>query len=252
VVPSHAFRHTCRRLHEAGAEVEILAWGTKGLEPGSGALLGRAVAEELPGSAACVISGPSFAGDVARGLPTALTAASHDAAAAGKVARWLRSERLRIYTSDDPEGVQLGGAIKNVIAIAAGVCDGLALGASARAALITRGLAELQRLGVALGGRPETFMGLAGVGDLMLTCTDDQSRNRRLGLGIGRGGALGSVLADLGQEAEGVGTVRELHAMASRLDVEMPITETVYRVLHEGLAARDAVRELLSREPKAE
>jgi glycerol-3-phosphate dehydrogenase (NAD(P)+) len=164
----------------------------------------------------------------------------------------LRNDRVRVYTSDDVAGVQLGGAIKNVIAIAAGISDGLGFGANARAALITRGLAELARLGVALGGRAETFMGLAGAGDLILTCTDNTSRNRRVGLGLGQGRKLKDVVAEVGQEAEGVATARELYALARKTDVEMPITEQVYRVLYEGLSPQAAVEALLKRDPRPE
>jgi len=254
-VPSHAFRATLARLRDfgVGSDDRIVAWGTKGLEPGSGKLL-ESVAREVLGEAARVglVSGPTFAREVARGLPTAITAVSRDAAVAESIAGWLRNERVRVYTNDDVTGVQLGGAIKNVMAIAAGISDGLGFGANARAALITRGLAELSRLGVALGGRAETFMGLTGVGDLILTCTDDQSRNRRVGLALGAGRTLEQALGDLAQEAEGVNTARELYRLAGTKAVEMPITEQVYRVLYEDLAAAQAVEALLSREPKKE
>jgi glycerol-3-phosphate dehydrogenase (NAD(P)+) len=181
-----------------------------------------------------------------------MTAASDNVKVAEAVAAWLRNERVRVYTSRDVAGVQLGGAIKNVMAIAAGISDGLGFGANARAALITRGLAELTRLGVAMGGQKETFMGLAGAGDLILTCTDNASRNRRVGLALGQGRQLPEILADLGQEAEGVATARELYQLAGHLNVDMPITEQVYRVLYEKLAPQDAVEALLRREPRAE
>jgi glycerol-3-phosphate dehydrogenase (NAD(P)+) len=168
------------------------------------------------------------------------------------VASWLRNERVRVYTSRDVAGVQLGGAIKNVMAIAAGISDGLGFGANARAALITRGLAELTRLGVAMGGQKETFMGLTGAGDLILTCTDNASRNRRVGLALGQGKKLPDILSGLGQEAEGVATARELYQLAKRLNVEMPITMQVYRVLYEHLSPQAAVEALLSREPRQE
>ena len=252
-VPSHAFRATLEAMQPHLAPEAIVAWATKGLEPGSGKLLSAVVVEVLgAGTAHGVISGPSFAVEVARGLPTALTVAAPRAEVAEAIAGWLRDDHMRVYTSQDVAGVQLGGAIKNVIAIAAGISDGLGFGANARAALITRGLAEITRLGVAMGGRPETFMGLAGAGDLILTCTDNTSRNRRLGLGIGQGRSPGAVLAELGQEAEGFATAREVHALAGRVRVEMPICEQVYRVLYEGLAPQAAVEALLRREPKAE
>lgn len=252
-VPSHAFRAVLAAMQPYLSADAIVAWATKGLEPGSGLLLSQVAAEVLGGTGELgVISGPTFAQEVARGLPTALTVAAEREATAQRIAGWLRNERVRVYTSTDMAGVQLGGAIKNVIAIAAGISDGLGFGANARAALITRGLAELTRLGVAMGGKPETFMGLAGAGDLILTCTDDTSRNRRLGLGIGRGRPLAEVLAEIGQTVEGVATARELYQLACRRRIEMPITEQVYRVLYEGVSPQEAVEALLRREPKAE
>jgi len=252
-VPSHAFRATVAALTPQLTSQSTLAWATKGLEPGSGKLLSEVVREVAHGVTRFgVASGPTFAGEVARGLPSALCVASDTPEAAEAIAAWLRNERVRVYTSDDVAGVQLGGAIKNVIAIAAGISDGLGFGANARAALITRGLAELTRLGIALGGRRETFMGLAGVGDLVLTCTDNASRNRRVGLGLGQGRALNEVLADIGQEAEGVATARELYQLAQRLNVDMPITEQVYRVLYDERPAQAAVEALLKREPRQE
>lgn len=252
-VPSHAFRATLRALKPHVTADTVLAWATKGLEPGSGKLLSDAVAEELPGlRAAGVVSGPTFAREVALHLPTALTVAAATPAVAERIAGWLRNQRIRVYTSTDVAGVQLGGAIKNVMAIAAGISDGLGFGANARAALITRGLAELTRLGTALGGRAETFMGLTGAGDLILTCTDNASRNRRLGIGLGQGRKLSDVLAGLGQEVEGVATAREVYQRARARGIDMPITEQVYRVLYEGLAPQAAVEALLKREPKPE
>ena len=199
-----------------------------------------------------MVSGPRFAREVALDLPTALTVASSDTTVAERIVQWLRNERVRVYTSTDVTGVQLGGAIKNVIAIAAGISDGLGFGANARAALITRGLAELTRLGLALGGRAETFMGLTGAGDLILTCTDNASRNRRLGLALGQGGRLPDILRDIGQEVEGVATAREVYALAKARQVELPITEQVYRVLYENLSPQAAVEALLRREPRPE
>ncbi len=252
-VPSHAFRATIRNLNPHLPAKAILAWATKGLEPGSGKLLSRVAAEELNGKCArAVVSGPTFAREVALNMPTALTVAADNEKAAQEVASWLRNERVRVYTSRDVAGVQLGGAIKNVMAIAAGISDGLGFGANARAALITRGLAELTRLGVAMGGQKETFMGLAGAGDLILTCTDNTSRNRRVGLALGQGRKLPEILTELGQEAEGVATARELYQLAGKLNVDMPITEQVYRVLYENLPPQAAVEALLKREPRQE
>jgi glycerol-3-phosphate dehydrogenase (NAD(P)+) len=199
-----------------------------------------------------VISGPSFAGEVARGLPTAVTVASEDAAHARRVAALLHGSNLRAYTSADVIGVELGGAVKNVLAIAAGIADGLGFGANARAALITRGLAEMARLGLAVGGQRETFMGLAGIGDLVLTCTDDQSRNRRFGLAIGRGETATAAFAAIGQVVEGAATAREALRLARRYAVEMPITEQVNQVLYHGQDPRRAVEILLARDPKPE
>jgi len=252
-VPSHAFRATLAALKPLLPAGAVLAWATKGLEPGSGKLLSQVVQEELDGEQPfAVISGPTFAREVALNLPTALTVASESESTAEEVASWLRNERARVYTSRDVAGVQLGGAIKNVMAIAAGISDGLGFGANARAALITRGLAELMRLGVAMGGQKETFMGLTGAGDLILTCTDNASRNRRVGLALGQGKKLPDILSELGQEAEGVATARELYQLAKKLNVDMPITEQVYRVLYENLPPQNAVEALLSREPRQE
>lgn len=253
VVPSHAFRATLTRIAPLLPDPGVLmAWGTKGFDKERSVLLSEVVLELMPNAVRAVVSGPSFAGEVARGLPTALTVAADTPRAAETVAAWLRDELVRVYTNDDIAGVQLGGAIKNVMAVAAGISDGLGFGANARAALITRGLAEMNRLGVSLGGKPQTFMGLTGVGDLVLTCTDNQSRNRRAGIGLGKGKPLEHVLQEIGQEVEGVKTVHELYAMAKRLDVEMPITEQVYRVVYEGLSPEKAVESLLKREPKSE
>ncbi len=253
VVPSHAFRATIAAIAPHVSRQSVIAWATKGLEPGSGRPLSE-VAREILGkdAALAVISGPTFAKEVAIGLPTGFTVASGNSAAAETVAAWLRGERTRVYISSDVAGVQLGAAIKNVIAIAAGISDGLGFGANARAALITRGLAELTRLGVAMGGKKETFMGLTGAGDLILTCTDNLSRNRRLGLGLGQGRKFSEVMSEIGQEVEGVATARELYQLASRMKVEMPITEQVYLVLFENLPPQAAVEALLKREPRAE
>jgi len=252
-VPSHGLRAVLRAITPRLSSEALLAWATKGVEPGSGKLMSQ-VLDEVVGERyrGGVISGPTFAREVAQGLPTAMTVAARDLAHAETIAQWLRNERVRVYTSDDLVGVQVSGAVKNVMAIAAGISDGLGFGANARAALITRGLAELRRLGEAMGGRPETFMGLAGVGDLVLTCTDDLSRNRRLGLALGQGRSLAVALAELGQVAEGVVTAPELRALARRHRIEMPITEQVCRVLFDGLAPQAAVEALFQREARQE
>jgi len=252
-VPTGGFRQTLQSLLPHLSEKARIAWASKGLEPGSGKLLHQVAEEELGAKRPmAVISGPTFAREVALGLPTAVTVASANPSHASEWADRLHSPYFRAYTSDDVAGVEVGGAIKNVLAIAAGIADGLGFGANTRAALVTRGLAEMMRLGVALGGSRETFMGLAGLGDLVLTCTDDQSRNRRVGLALARGDTPDQACAALGQVAEGVYAAREVYTLASKYSVEMPITEQVYRVLHEGLAPRAAVQALLQREQKAE
>ncbi len=253
VVPSHAFRDTLEQIKPLLQNGHAIAWATKGLEPGSRKLLHQIIAEVLgEPTPAAVISGPTFAREVAQGLPTAVTVASEDEATANYFANCLHGGTFRAYTASDMVGVELGGACKNVLAIAAGIADGLGFGANTRAALITRGLAELMRLGVTLGGQAETFMGLAGLGDLVLTCTDDQSRNRRVGLALGRGETLEDAIKAIGQAVEGVKSAPEVFKLAQQHDVEMPITEQVYRVVCEGKPAKEAVAALLLREQKAE
>jgi len=230
-----------------------LVWLCKGFEEGSGLLPHQIAAETLGGDAPCgALSGPSFADEVARGLPCALTLASSDPAFARDAAALLHGGRMRIYYSADVVGVEIGGAVKNVMAIAAGISDGLGLGHNARAALITRGLAEIARLSAALGGHPETVMGLAGIGDLLLTATGDLSRNRRVGLELARGRPLQEILSTLGHVAEGVRSAKEAARMAAARKVEMPVTDAVNAVLEGQLAPAAAVDRLLSRDPKRE
>ncbi|MGE5027985.1 MAG: NAD(P)H-dependent glycerol-3-phosphate dehydrogenase [Betaproteobacteria bacterium] len=251
-VPSGGLRSTLAALAVRQALPPLL-WVCKGFEPGSRKLPHQLVAELLPAHSQCgVLSGPSFAQEVAHGYPTALTLASHDTALARRLAEGLSSHRLRIYAHDDVIGVEIGGALKNVMAIAAGICDGLQLGHNARAALITRGLAEMTRLGVKLGGHFETFMGLSGLGDLILTTTGDLSRNRQVGLRLARGQQLDAILNELGHVAEGVTTAREVAALAGEMGVDMPITRAVCQMLFDGLPAAQAVDALLNREIKAE
>jgi glycerol-3-phosphate dehydrogenase (NAD(P)+) len=251
-VPTNGLRATLRAMKNAARATPVV-WLCKGFEAGKAVLPHQVCAEELAaGVPRAVLSGPSFAEEVARGLPAAVTLASIDADFARDTASALHGTMLRIYRSEDVVGVETAGAVKNVIAIAAGVSDGLALGLSARAALMTRGLAEMTRLGVALGGRAETFMGLAGVGDLILTCTGDLSRNRRVGLELARGAPLDKVLSELGHTAEGVLTARAVASLAQSRGIDMPITRAVCRVLDNPPQAHAAVRELLSRELKAE
>jgi glycerol-3-phosphate dehydrogenase (NAD(P)+) len=252
-VPSHAFREVLTKLAPALKPHSRIAWATKGLEYGSGKFMSE-VLEEVLGTSypAAVVSGPTFAMEVAAELPTALTVASNNPVFANEMAERLHGDSMRVYTSDDMVGVQLGGTVKNVLAIASGITDGMQLGANSRAALITRGLAEIIRLGDAMGARRETLMGLAGVGDLILTCTDDLSRNRRLGLALGKGTGIDMALQEIGQVVEGYNTAREVVQLAKQYKVDMPISEQVYRVLHEHLPPADAVRNLLAREVKPE
>ncbi|MEQ1662921.1 MAG: NAD(P)H-dependent glycerol-3-phosphate dehydrogenase [Thiobacillus sp.] len=250
-VPSTALRATLAALAQRSQLPPIL-WVCKGFEAGSRKLPHQVLDELLPHQAAGVLSGPSFALEVAQGRPTALTLASRDVALAHQLAETLSGQRLRIYAHDDVTGAEVGGALKNVMAIAAGVCDGLQLGHNARAALVTRGLAEMTRLGVRLGGQAETFMGLSGLGDLILTTTGDLSRNRQVGLRLAQGQPLDAILNDLGHVAEGVTTAREVAALAQEVQVEMPIVQTVCQMLFEHMPASQAVDALLNREIKAE
>jgi len=251
-VPSHAFDELLGAIATWVAPGVGIAWATKGFDPGSGRFLHELVAEHLPGHPAAVVTGPSFAREVALGLPTALTVHSSDAAFAHVVAQQLHSPRFRAYTGNDVLGAELGGAMKNVLAVATGVADGMQMGLNARAGLITRGLAEMLRLGAALGSRAETLMGLAGLGDLVLTCTGDLSRNRRLGLALGRGVGLAQAIAEIGQVVESVQTVDTVMKLAAESGVELPITALVQKVLHEELTPTEGMRALLSREQKPE
>jgi glycerol-3-phosphate dehydrogenase (NAD(P)+) len=254
-VPIAALPALARELAATGARAPLV-WLAKGFVPAptldAGVALAHQVIAPMWPASVGVASGPSFAEEVARGLPTALTVAATEATLAAQVAALLRGDTLRAYESDDIAGIEVGGAIKNVLAIAAGASDGLGFGHNARAALITRGLAETGRLSEALGGRRDSLMGLAGLGDLVLTCTGNLSRNRRVGLGLAEGKALPTILAELGHVAEGVAAARAARVLAARHGVAMPICEAVDRVLHENLSPRVAVMELLRREPRSE
>jgi glycerol-3-phosphate dehydrogenase (NAD(P)+) len=252
-VPSHAFRPMLTMVLEHGLNGRRVIWATKGFELESG-LLPHQVAAELIGSSnsTAVLSGPTFATEVAAGLPSALTIASTDAAFARDVAEMIATETFRAYTSTDVIGVEVGGATKNVYAIGAGISDGLGFGANTRIALVTRGLAEMTRLGRRLGARQETFMGLAGMGDLVLTCTDDLSRNRRFGKALASGIPAPAALQAIGQVVEGYYGARAVRHVARHLEVEMPIVEQVYEVLYEALSPRLAVANLMSRPIMAE
>ena len=248
--PTAALREILVRLAPTNKPV---VWLCKGFEPEHALLPHQIAAQVLAVGNRCgALSGPSFALEVARGLPAALTLASADAGFCESTARALNGPRLRVYFSTDIAGVEIGGAVKNVMAIATGIADGLGLGANARAALITRGLAEITRLGVKLGGRAETFTGLTGAGDLILTCTGELSRNRRVGLALAQGKKLDDILRELGHVAEGVHTAAAVERCALQLGIEMPITRAVCAVLFGGVSPREAVEQLLARDPKGE
>jgi glycerol-3-phosphate dehydrogenase (NAD(P)+) len=256
--PVAALPELANTLAAAGARAPLV-WLSKGFlevvpdhEFPAGVALAHQVMAKRWSAPVGIVTGPSFAEEVARGLPTAVAVAATDATLAAQTAALLRSDTLRAYECDDIAGAEVGGAVKNVLAIAAGLSDGLAFGHNARAALITRGLAETGRLSKALGGARETLMGLAGLGDLVLTCTGDLSRNRRVGLGLARGQPLAAILRDLGHVAEGVGAAAATRALARHHGVDMPICEAVYRVLHEALPPNEAVLTLLKREPRPE
>ncbi len=250
--PIAGLRPTLERLHALNTFLPLL-WVCKGFEAGSGKLPHQIVMDVLGPRAICgALSGPSFADEVAAGRPTAVALAANNPDFARETSRQLHTTTLRIYANGDLVGVEVGGAVKNVLAIATGACDGLGLGLNARAALITRGLAEIARLGQALGAQRETFMGLAGMGDLILTCTGDLSRNRRVGMALAENKLLPKILEELGHVAEGVYTAREVDRLARKLDVDMPICAAVAAVLDGRMRAAEAVEQLMSRDPKEE
>ena len=253
VTPSHAFKQTLQDLAPHRRPGTGLAWATKGFEPGTGRFLHEVAADILgPQVPLAVATGPSFAREVALGLPTAITVHSDHEDFARRVAEALHGPAFRAYTGNDMLGAELGGAMKNVLAVATGIADGMALGLNARAGLITRGLNEMLRLNGALGGRAETLMGLAGLGDLVLTCTGDLSRNRRLGLALGRGQSLADAVAEIGQVVESVDTVDEVMRLANRHGIELPISELVQRVLHQQITPAEGLKIILAREQKPE
>jgi len=247
--PMAGLRGTVGLLRQSGLP---FLWVCKGLEAGTGLLPHQVVGQTAPTATCGALTGPSFAEEVAKGLPTAITLASRDIDFATHMAEALHTPRLRLYANDDIIGAEVGGAVKNVLAIATGICDGLGLGLNARAALMTRGLAEITRFGVALGAKRETFMGLAGLGDLILTCTGDLSRNRRVGLALASGQSLDAFQRELGHVAEGVMTTHEVTRRAASLGVEMPITEAICAVLDGRIKAADVVALLMGRDTKAE
>ncbi|MGB5210455.1 MAG: NAD(P)H-dependent glycerol-3-phosphate dehydrogenase [Gammaproteobacteria bacterium] len=252
-VPSHAFRQTLEMLRPFLRSDARVSWATKGFEVESGLLPHQIAATVLgPDIATAVLSGPTFAKEVGAGLPTAMTVASADADFASALAESISGDRFRAYTSNDMVGVEVGGAVKNALAIGAGICDGLGFGANTRVALITRGLVEMTRLGVALGAQPATFMGLAGMGDLVLTCTDDLSRNRRMGLALAAGKTVAEAETGIGQVVEGVKAAEAVHRVAAKANIEMPICEQIYRILYLGEDPRTAVSTLMQRDLKSE
>ncbi|HZH43510.1 MAG TPA: NAD(P)H-dependent glycerol-3-phosphate dehydrogenase [Lysobacter sp.] len=253
VVPSHAFGETLRAMAPLRPAAAGVAWATKGFEPGSGRFL-HELARDVLGAQVplAVVTGPSFAKEVALGLPTAVTVHSDTAAFAQAVAALLHGATFRAYTGEDMLGAELGGAMKNVLAVATGVADGMQLGLNARAGLITRGLNEMLRLNHAIGGQPETLMGLAGLGDLVLTCTGDLSRNRRLGLALGRGQSIAEAVREIGQVIESVQTADEVMRQGERHRVELPIAYAVRAVLHGEITPADGLRQLLARQQKPE
>ena len=255
VVPSHAMREVMTAAAPLIQRDAVVCCASKGIEEETLVTMDGVLADVLPAELhgrLCALAGPSFAREVAAGLPTAVVVAGHDVAATHLVADAFHAGYFRVYHTDDVPGAELGGALKNVVAIACGVADGVGLGLNARAALITRGLAEITRLAVAKGAHPLTLAGLAGIGDLVLTCTGDLSRNRRVGLGLGHGKTLPEILEELGQVAEGVRTARSAWMLAQQTGVEMPITEQIYRMLYMDKPVGDAMRDLLMRERKAE
>lgn len=254
VVPSHVFGDLLKQIKPFLRPDSRICWATKGLEPETGRLL-KDVAEEILGKdiPLAVLSGPTFATELASGLPTAIAVSSPDEAFVADLQEKLHCNKtFRVYGNNDFIGMQIGGAVKNVIAIGAGMSDGIGFGANARTALITRGLAEMTRLGMALGAQPESFMGMAGLGDLVLTCTDNQSRNRRFGLALGKGEDVDTAQNNIGQVVEGYRNTKEVRLLAQRFGVEMPITEQIYQVLYQGKSAKLAAQDLLAREKRVE
>jgi len=253
VVPSHAFSETLQSIKPMLTPSQCVVWASKGLEPKTGRLLSDVYNDEIGDRPHGVISGPTFAKEMAAGLPTAITLSSKNQTLLDDFSKCLHDPKsFRVYLNQDMVGVQLGGAVKNVIAIGAGLADGLGFGANARTALITRGLKELTRLGISLGATYDAFMGMSGLGDLVLTCTDNQSRNRRFGMALGQGLSVQAAIDSIGQVVEGFRNTEEVHALAKRQDVEMPICEQIYQILYADKDPKIAALALLGREQKAE
>ncbi len=253
VVPCQALRETARQLVDVAARPLRIAWACKGFEQATAKLPHEVLSEVVsPHSPMAVLSGPTFAREVAKGLPAAITVGTNDKTFAAALVNYFHSASFRLYVSEDLIGVQVGGALKNVIAIAAGITDGLGLGANSRAAIITRGLAEIARFGTALGGRMETFMGLSGMGDLVLSCADDQSRNRQLGLALAAGESLSRAISRIGPVVEGVHTAQIVMTLADSYDVELPICQAVAQILAGDSSPEQAVERLMTRDPARE
>jgi len=251
-IPSKGFRSLLQTLKPMIADDTVLFWASKGFEIDTGLLLHEVVDQELPGHRYGIISGPTFASEVARGLPAAIACAGNHEPTTAAFAKLLHGHHFRAYISTDIIGVELGGALKNVLAIAVGVADGLGFGANTRAALMTRGLSEIMRLGTCLGAQQETMMGLAGLGDIILTCTDNQSRNRRFGIAIGEGKTVQQAEIEVEQTVEGLRAAKAIYNKALELDLDLPIIREVYRVLYENKNPQDAVRDLEKRPPGLE
>ena len=253
VVPSHHFRQLCKTLSPLLKPIHKVAWASKGLETNSCKLLHQIALEELPqDTPLAVLSGPTFAKEVAQGLPGAVTIASNNKVFANEIANDCHANHFRAYTSSDIIGVEVGGAVKNVLAIAAGIADGLGFGSNSRAALIARGVAEMMRLGIKLGAQKDTFMGLTGLGDLVLTCSDNQSRNRRFGIALGQGKTQQQALDEIKQVVEGRSTAKAVFQLAQQHNIDMPITEQVYKVLYQDVDAKIAANALMDRAVREE
>jgi len=254
VVPSRAFGSVIQAMQSAGvSEDSLIIWGTKGFDSTNQGLLSDVVATKLPNiSQTGLITGPSFAKEVMSKLPTALTAGADNIDIANSISSLFHNDYVRVYANTDFIGVQIGGALKNTLAVACGISDGLGFGANARSALITRGLHEIIKLGRKMGAQTETFYGLSGLGDLVLTCTDDKSRNRRFGLGLGQGKSSGDIIEEIGQEIEAINTSKEVMLLAEKLNVELPICEQVYNIIHHNLSPKEAVSALFSRSATTE
>ncbi len=251
-IPSKGFRHLLAQLKPLIGDQVPIFWASKGFEIESGLMLHQIIEQEMPGRHYGVVSGPTFAAEVAEGVPAAIACAGNDPTSTAEFAEILRGQHFRAYTTEDIIGVDLGGALKNVLAIAVGVADGLGFGANTRAMLMTRGLSEIMRLAVELGAQRETLMGLAGLGDIILTCTDDKSRNRRFGLAIGRGKSIDQAEIEVGQTVEGLRAARAVYQKLQETGLELPILLEAYRVLYEGVTPLQAVKDLESRPQGAE